>query len=338
MHLEGRRMIRDQWYAVMTSDEVRRGKPLGVVRLGEKLVFWRNDSGELFCLRDACIHRGASLSGGECCGNEVICPFHGFHFDGNGKVTQIPANGKKAKTPERFRAKAYSVREKFGMIFLWWGNSEPNPIDPPFFENLDNTFSGSTSKHPWNVHYSRAVENQLDLVHLPYVHRNSIGRGNRTLVNGPVQVLRDNQIQFWVYNDVDRGQSPLKADQLPAPDVNRQHIHFIFPNIWQNWISPEFRIFVAFAPVDDANTVIYMRTCQKFVTFPGLKHIVNGLNRLFSIKVLKEDESVVCSQIPIASSLKMDEKLIPGDLPIITYRRMREDMKNSARDQADIPA
>ncbi len=329
-------MIRDQWYAVLTSAEVRRGKPYGTIRLGERLVFWRNNAGELSCLQDICAHRGAALSLGECCDNEVICPFHGFHFDNNGRGTQIPANGKSARIPEGFRVKSYPVREKFGMIFIWWGHSAPNPTEPPFFGNLDDTFSGSTSKHLWRVHYSRAVENQLDLVHLPYVHRKSIGRGNRTLVNGPVQVARDNQIQFWVYNEVDKGQIPLKADQLPPPDDNRQHIHFIFPNIWQNWITIKFRIFVAFAPVDDSKTMIYMRTCQNFINIPGLKQIINGLNRIYSIKVLKEDERVVCSQIPIATSLKMVEKLIPCDLPIITYRRMREDLKNAARDQDDV--
>ena len=31
-------MIRNQWYAILESNEVRRGKPVGVTRLGEKLV------------------------------------------------------------------------------------------------------------------------------------------------------------------------------------------------------------------------------------------------------------------------------------------------------------
>ena len=34
-------MIRNQWYAVLESKEVPKGKLIGVTRLGEKLVFWR---------------------------------------------------------------------------------------------------------------------------------------------------------------------------------------------------------------------------------------------------------------------------------------------------------
>ncbi len=36
------KMIRNQWYAILESSEVRRGKPVGVTRMGEKLVAWRN--------------------------------------------------------------------------------------------------------------------------------------------------------------------------------------------------------------------------------------------------------------------------------------------------------
>ncbi len=38
----------------------------------------------------------------------------------------------------------------------------------------------------WHVPFLRAVENQLDVMHLPFVHKTTIGRGNRTLVNGSV--------------------------------------------------------------------------------------------------------------------------------------------------------
>jgi phenylpropionate dioxygenase-like ring-hydroxylating dioxygenase large terminal subunit len=34
-----------------------------------------------------------------------------------------------------------------------------------------------------DTHYSRAIENQLDCAHIPFIHKNTIGRGNKTLVN-----------------------------------------------------------------------------------------------------------------------------------------------------------
>ncbi len=62
-------MIPNQWYIVMDSSQVK-NKPVGVTRMGEKLVFWRrpknklHPEGEVSCLRDQCAHRGVQLSKG----------------------------------------------------------------------------------------------------------------------------------------------------------------------------------------------------------------------------------------------------------------------------------
>ena len=41
-------MIRNQWYVVLASRELKTGKPVGVTRMGEKMVFWRNSMEILF--------------------------------------------------------------------------------------------------------------------------------------------------------------------------------------------------------------------------------------------------------------------------------------------------
>jgi hypothetical protein len=84
---------------------------------------------------------------------------------------------------------------------------------------------------------------------------------------------------------------------------------------------------VAFVPVDEENSLIYMRTCQKFITIPGLRTLVNLLTLPSSIKILNQDKRVVITQRPTRTELKMGEKLIPGDLPIATYRRIRDALK-----------
>jgi phenylpropionate dioxygenase-like ring-hydroxylating dioxygenase large terminal subunit len=47
-------MIPKQWYVVMDSTQIR-DRPVGVVRMGEKLVFWRDKRGKVSCLRDRSI-------------------------------------------------------------------------------------------------------------------------------------------------------------------------------------------------------------------------------------------------------------------------------------------
>jgi len=318
-------MIRNQWYIVLESREVKKGQLVGVTRFGERMVFWRDTTGKLVCFKDKCVHRGASLAIGKHYGDEIACPFHGFRYDKSGKVTLIPTNGKSSEVAPYFHIQTYPLFEKFGWVFLWWGDQQSTE-EPHYFSDVDENFSWASSAHLWPVHYSRAIENQLDLVHLPFVHYNTIGRGNKTLVNGPVQVIQDGSIAFWVYNERDHGQKPKKAEDLPPPDLSRQHIHFIFPNMWQNYILDNMRILVAFVPIDDSNTRIYLRVAQKFVKTPLLRRVVDRLSLFFSEIVLNQDKRVVITQLPIASQLKMEEKLIPGDLPIITYRQMRDNL------------
>ena len=38
-------MIPNQWYVILESNEVKPGKPVGVTRMGEKLVLWRDSQG-----------------------------------------------------------------------------------------------------------------------------------------------------------------------------------------------------------------------------------------------------------------------------------------------------
>lgn len=56
-------MIPNQWYVVLDSSQVK-DRPVGVTRLGEKLVFWRDSTGQVSCFRDRCVHRGVELSEG----------------------------------------------------------------------------------------------------------------------------------------------------------------------------------------------------------------------------------------------------------------------------------
>ena len=117
-------MIRNQWYVILEGREVRPRKPLGVKRLGEKLVLWRDEKGAIQCVADACAHRGASLSLGKVAGDCIECPFHGIRFDGEGKGRHIPANGAACPVPPNFSLRSYPVHESDGLVWIFWGDGE----------------------------------------------------------------------------------------------------------------------------------------------------------------------------------------------------------------------
>jgi phenylpropionate dioxygenase-like ring-hydroxylating dioxygenase large terminal subunit len=106
---------------------------------------------------------------------------------------------------------------------------------------------------------------------------------------------------------------------------------FIFPNLWQNYISPDARVMAAFVPVDEAHTILYLRFYQRFIRLPILRDIVNRLAMPFNLRIAHQDRRVVVTQEPKASGLTIGEKLIQGDRPIVEYRRRRQELIEEAQ-------
>src|SRR5665647_784619 len=256
-------LLKNLWYAVLDAKEVKRNKPIGVTRLSQKLVLWRDEKNQINCIYDQCCHRGASLSIGKLVENYLQCPFHGFQYDASGRVVLIPANGSKTAVPEQYKVNAYLAKEAYGLIWIYNGNPDVDIPEIPFFNELRTGYAYSTFSEVWPVHYTRAVENQLDVVHLPFVHETTIGRGGRKLVNGPVVKWEDNLMTFYVKNEKDHGQIPQKPKEIKDFE-NLFHLQFQMPNIWQNIISDSVRIVAAFAPIDEDHTRIYLRFYQNF--------------------------------------------------------------------------
>ena len=83
--------------------------------------------------------------------------------------------------------------------------------------------------------------------------------------------------------------------------------------------------------MDEEHTLIYLRNYQNFIKIPLLKQLVNYLIKLSNIVILRQDKRVVETQIPKKSEVKMDERLIMGDKPIIEYRKHREELMKNVR-------
>jgi len=324
-------MIQNQWYAILSSHEVKPGKLTGVTRMSEKLVLWRSPDGTVSCIADKCCHRGASLSCGKLNNGHVACPFHGFAYDSTGKVVLIPANGKNSKVAENYKVKGYVVKEAYGFIWLWYGNGKENLPEIPFFDDLRDGFAYGQLSENWNVHYSRAIENQLDVVHLPFVHASTIGRGGKCLVNGPVVKWNGTLMTFYVKNRMDDGSKPEKPDEIKEYE-KLFSLQMQMPNLWQNRVAKKVRIMAAFAPVDEENTMIYMRFYHSFLKFPGLCWLMNRLGNVADRTILHQDRRVVLTQLPKKSEVNCGENLIQGDRPIIEYRRMRQKLKDAVQE------
>lgn len=298
-------LARDRWFVVLEVGEVPRRGAMATRRLGQDLVFWRGVDGAVHGAVDRCPHRGAKLSPGKVVAGELECPFHGFRFAGDGACTAIPVHPER-KPPGAMRLGSFPVREAHGFVWVWTGPSEPSPEPVPFFDFAGWSWAGSGFTEPVANHHSRAVENQLDYPHLPFVHPGTIGR----------VVTQDMDVTTVV--DGDR----IRA-HIGNPEV---FIELLAPSIWRNKTGPAWQ-FLAFVPIDEQQMIYYVRTYQRVVTVPGLDWLVGALNQLVNGVILRQDTPLVESQPLGETRLRMGEVLVPSDGPIIAYRRWREALR-----------
>ena len=220
-----------------------------------------------------------------------------------------------------------SVKEGNGIVYLWYGDPGKCTENLPFFSSdVDSTWVYSEMEDLWDAHYSRCIENQLDVVHLPFVHWNTIGRGNKTLVDGPKVELVDGGLITSASNEVDVGQTPKPASEC---SIKPTYLSFLFPNLWMNHVSDTAKIVIYFAPVDDEHTILYIRFYSRITGIGPVDATIAELGKFANGIIERQDKRVVITQRPKASSYQSDEKLLTGDTPIIQYRRMRDELKSS---------
>ncbi len=204
--------------AALSSSEVKRGKAIGVKRLGLDLVVWRRTSGRVWTLRDLCPHRRARLSLSNVAGDHIEYPYHGFQFNGNGNVLAMPAMGRAAPLPAHIKASSIPTHEEFVIIWLWYGEGEPSS-GPRFFDDL----AGLSARGAWRGvagPASQSHRKSAHVFHLPFVHRNTIGRRGRAVTQGPaIKMIDEASFKVYPHNEVDVGQKLLRAEQV---DVTAQ--------------------------------------------------------------------------------------------------------------------
>ncbi|HEX4924622.1 MAG TPA: aromatic ring-hydroxylating dioxygenase subunit alpha [Bdellovibrionales bacterium] len=155
------------WYWAFRSSELKRKKTRAHNFLGKELVFYRGEDGRVVAMDAYCPHMGAHLAEGRVEGNELRCLFHYWKFSANGACTEIPCQPQHDFVP---KVKTYPVEEKYGMVWLWTGETPKHPVpyvpelkDDPCDAILGNQFEK-------NCHPSVVMINAIDAQHFNSVH------------------------------------------------------------------------------------------------------------------------------------------------------------------------
>lgn len=162
------RVLLTDWHVIGFSTDFAPGRPYPATLLERDLVVWRETSGEIHVWEDLCIHRGARLSKGWVQNNRLICPYHGWNYNGAGRCTMMPVAPEEAPM-KKAAAFTYPAVERYG--FVWTCLGEPRHGLPPFPEWEDANFEKVHSgPYCYEANGYRSIENFLDATHFPFVH------------------------------------------------------------------------------------------------------------------------------------------------------------------------
>lgn len=195
--------IRNAWYMAAWAHEVGES-PFGRKICGEPIVFYRDRATKkIAALQDRCCHRGAPLSRGEVTDQGLCCGYHGLVFDDTGRCIHVPGQDKissKLKVPQ------YAVEERDEVIWVWIGDpdkADRSKILSYPYHNDHARWPHRTQVYHVKASYVLLVENLMDLTHLAFVHKSTIGGNAKAHVEARMTVDRkDTGLHFirWLPN------------------------------------------------------------------------------------------------------------------------------------------
>src|SRR5712691_11703227 len=113
-------LLRRYWQPIAISDELQ-DLPRRVRILGEDLVAFRDRRGRPGVLDLHCAHRGTSLEWGRVEADGLRCCYHGWLYDAEGRVIDMPCEPPGYAERRKVEQLAYPVTEFGGLVFVYMG-------------------------------------------------------------------------------------------------------------------------------------------------------------------------------------------------------------------------
>lgn len=305
------------WYPVAFSREVE-DAPVATTLLDQRLVVWRTSTG-VSVANDICLHRGVPLSMGMVDKDQLICKYHGFHYDTTGQCTLIPADPK-ASIPAKLCLTTYPVKEAYGLIWTTLRGDDTSPF-PMYPEWQDAAYQQILPDSvDLNAAAGRQMEGFLDVAHFAWVHSESFGdRNNPDVPRYPV-IATENGLRAEYLSTVSNFPKGLQ-DRAPAdfewlrvfevclPFTALLRVHF--PE------AGRLCIMNAASPISARKTRVFCPISRNFDQDQPLEPVYE-----FNYQIFSEDKEVVEAQYP--EDLPLDlraESHIQADQTSIVYRK-----------------
>lgn len=278
--------IKNEWHVVAASEAVTE-KPMRVVLFSKPLVIYRSNK-EVFAFEDRCPHRNYPLSQSKLSKDGLECSYHGWRFNNEGQILDVPGLPKNKSLPKCSLQKI-SCKDYDGLIWLSLNKTEATrPPNDLVGQNrpLDAFCMSSSMK----AEYLSAFENLLDGFHTPYVH-SGIVRGNKK--NRVKADMKTTQNKVEILYSGEESQSGLLS-KVFEPSRQKSIGRFVFPSVahleyWGKEMHFMLEVFAAPVSTKEINFTLRISTKKGFAP-KWIKHLIL---KPFVKKIMKQDQDVL---------------------------------------------
>jgi phenylpropionate dioxygenase-like ring-hydroxylating dioxygenase large terminal subunit len=277
----------DYWHPVLSSRDLLPSRAVGVKVAGHSLALFRAGGGAAGAVADQCAHRRMKLSLGTVQRDKLVCPYHGWSFDGQGRGESPGAS--------RLRAcvTSYDCAESHGVLWVK-SRGRPHKLPAPAMDGWD--FVGAVFNQV-GAPLELVIDNFSEVEHTVATHPDfgfDAARADEAIVELEIE---DDALTV-------RNRGPAKMPPLDtrlAVGVRRgDHFHsnytFRFDpprsSVVHFWTEPrtgrermlKYHVFHYFVPVDVATTTIVTFGFLK-IRWPLIRHLGPSLGWLFRRKL-----------------------------------------------------
>ena len=327
--------FREYWYPIAYSHDVGTA-PRRARVLGDDFVVWRATSeAPVSAAVDECPHRSARLSQGWLSAGQLTCPYHGWEFDGSGACTRIPQNDPDVPIPPRARLMSTLVEERYGLVWICPGMPRTSLPVLPELEDPGYTLIHEMME-VWNASAPRVIDNALDVSHLSFVHRDSIGVSGSPRLRD-LTVARDGDGLRMSVSYLSRVTEQQRANtgittEFTTRTTRAQLVQpFVFRGVLEYENGLRHVLYKTCTPVDDTHTLFCQFVARNDAPDPAKQAGVVAVDR----QVQDEDRALlegIRPEFPLQLQTEMHTR---SDRMTVEYRKILAEL---AAESTSVPA
>lgn len=244
----------DYWYPVEFDAALKPGKATEVIFWKKSIALYRGADGTLSAMENRCAHRQVKLSLGQVSGCNLVCAYHGWTYNPEGRVVEIPHDLFGRQMPN-FKVPAYPLKVRYGLIWLFPGDPAlAEKVSIPEIPELEgkDRWACAPVEFTWRAHHSMIIDNVSDFTHA-HLHREY-----KPFVGSKLTRCEAVGDRVFVEYDTQVGMGPISGLFVDRKRVNTNHMElcYEYPYQWSNtgdrikhWCFP--------LPIDECTTRVF---------------------------------------------------------------------------------